>query len=137
MSFEADHAVTLPSILTMPLTGIFHMPLTGIFVALLGCVDKQWLPLALGSSARDDNRHTLWLKPEGEWNESVTTELISFALTKAVMRTGAATAAFQALRTGLCGPATATGGILQGPETPGDSWIPFETSRPEPQTNLA
>ena len=112
MSFEADHAVTLPSILAMPLTGICHMPLTGILFALSVCVVRQCWPFVPGSGTRDDNRHTLWLKPEGELDESATADLNSFAETLAVLRTETATAAFQALRTGLCGPATATGGVL-------------------------
>ena len=88
------------------------MPLTGICCALPVCVGKQCWPFVPGSGTRDDNRHTLWLKPEGELGESATADLKPFAKTLAVLRTEAATAAFQALRTGLCGPATATGGVL-------------------------
>ena len=79
MPLEADHAAQQPSILTMPLTGTFLMPLTGILLTLQVCVDKQCWPFALGSSARDDHRHTLWLKPEGDWCESATAELTFIA----------------------------------------------------------
>ena len=95
------------------------MPLTGIFDTLPVCVGKQCWPFAPGGGARDDHQ-TLWLKLEGESDESATAELIFVATTKAVVRTVAATAARQALRTELCGPATATGGVLGVPRSPGD-----------------
>ena len=115
MSLGADHAAQRPSILVMPWTGIFHMPLTGICCALPVCVGKQCWPFVPGSGTRDDNRHTLWLKPEGELDESATADLNFFAKTVAVLCTVVATATSQAVRTVCCGPATATGGVLWGP----------------------